>query len=458
MSRKRRHHTKRVRETGPNEPIDALSPPPPEATRPPSGKRNAVLGVAVVVGVMLGLFVVFRYQKRSLYQADEALRSGRPEYAEMLLARFLLEHPNHPQAMALQARTLVELKTPNPEGALKLFDLVGTASPEEEHARAKALIMLGKRSAAVPHLQLVLEEQPNNADAWHELTAILIQLGDLRGALTTAKKYVVLPGQEAKGRLFLGAIYTDLHNYELAVVEFAKLLENDPDVASLNVDAWEFFQMYGEVLLESNQEEPAIATLRRALELRRASDRTVSARLWFLIGKAEDAGGHPEEAQRAWESALRIDPQHLEACEQLAKQAIADRDFQKSLTLLKPVENHSELASSTAFLLQRTYSLLEDTETADRWETRAAELRKSESRATVIAKYLTDNPNSFWGQAMRAHQFAQQGNRYEATRIVARLVKHEDFRNEPFVSALAAALQDPSRPLPSTDLIPIDSF
>ena len=52
--------------------------------------------------------------------------------------------------------------------------------------------------------------------------------------------------------MFLGAIYTDLHNYELAVEQFAKLIEQDPDGGSLNVRAWEFFKMYGEVLLESH--------------------------------------------------------------------------------------------------------------------------------------------------------------------------------------------------------------
>ena len=418
--------------------------------------RNFVLVVTVGIGVSLGLYAVSWYQERRLRQADAALREGRPQYAEMLLTKFLSENPSHSRAIALQARTLVELN--KPRDALKLFEVVGAASPEEEHALAKALAIVGRRSDAIAHLQLVLEEQPGNADAWHELTAILMQLGRLRDALETAERYVVLPGQEAQGRLFLGAIYTDLHNYELAVEEFAKLTEQDPEGGSLNVRAWEFFKMYGEVLLESHQVEKSIVFLRKALDARRADGQLVSAQLWFLIGKAEDAAEHPEKAQLAWNEALRVDQQHLQTCEQLAKLAIADREFQKSLEFLQPVEKHPELASSTAFLLQRTYSLLKDTESAEQWKVRAAALRKTEGRATVIAKYLTDNPNSFWGQAMKAHHFAQQGERYEANKIVRMLIKQEEYKKEPFVAALWSALTDPSNPLPSTDLIPIDSF
>ena len=453
MSRKRKPPAKQPHS---HSPADGSSSAPAAAGRPSSRLRNVVLVVTVGIGVAMGLYAVSWYQERQLYQADTALREGRAEYAEMLLTKFLDGNPNHSRAIALQARTLVELN--KPRDALKLFEIVGAASPEEEHALAKALAIVGRRSDAIAHLQLVLEEQPGNADAWHELTAILIQLGRLRDALETAQKYVVLPGQEAQGRLFLGAIYTDLHNYELAVKEFAKLLEQDPEGTSLNVRAWEFFKMYGEVLLESHQVEESLVCLRKSLDSRRADGQSVSAQLWFLIGKAEDAAERPEKARQAWKEALRVDQQHLETCEQLAKLAIADLKFHKALEFLQPVEKHPELASSTAFLLQRTYSLLKDAQSAERWKVRAAELRKSEGRATVIAKYLTDNPNSFWGQAMKAHHFAKQGERYEAQKIVRMLIKQEDYKKEPFVNALWSALQNPSNPLPSTELIPIDSF
>ncbi|HAA70991.1 MAG TPA: hypothetical protein DCE55_17770, partial [Planctomycetaceae bacterium] len=66
--------------------------------------------------------------------------------------------------------------------------------------------------------------------------------------------------------------------------------------------------------------------------------------------------------------------------------------------------------------------------------------------------------NSFWGQAMKAHHFAQQGERYEAEKIVRMLIKQDEYKKEPFVAALWSSLTDPSKPLPSTDLIPIDSF
>ena len=455
MSRKRKPPAKRSDShstAGTGAALSAKSPAGGTSSR----LRNLILVVTVGVGVVLGLYAVSWYQERRLRQADVALREGRPQYAEILLTKFLSENPNHFRAMALQARTLVELN--KPRDALKLFEVVGVASPEEEHALAKALAIVGRRSDAIAHLQLVLAEQPDNADAWHELTAILIQLGRLRDALETAEKYVALPGQEAQGRLFLGAIYTDLRNYELAVEQFAKLIEQDPGVGSLNVRAWEFFKMYGEVLLESHQVEKSIVFLRKALDSRRADGQSVSAQLWFLIGKAEDAAEHPEKAKQAWNEALRVDQQHLQTCEQLAKLAIADREFQKALEFLQPVEKHPELASSTAFLLQRTYSLLKDAENAEHWKVRAATLRKSEGRSKVIAKYLTDSPNSFWGQAMKAHHFAQQGERYEAEKNVRMLINQDEYKKEPFVAALWSSLTDPSKPLPSTDLIPIDSF
>ena len=274
MSRKRKPPAKRSDShstAGTGAALSAKSPAGGTSSR----LRNLILVVTVGVGVVLGLYAGSWYQERRLRQADVALREGRPQYAEILLTKFLSENPNHFRAMALQARTLVELN--KPRDALKLFEVVGVASPEEEHALAKALAIVGRRSDAIAHLQLVLAEQPDNADAWHELTAILIQLGRLRDALETAEKYVALPGQEAQGRLFLGAIYTDLRNYELAVEQFAKLIEQDPDVGSLNVRAWEFFKMYGEVLLESHQVEKSVVFLRKALDSRRADGQSVSA-------------------------------------------------------------------------------------------------------------------------------------------------------------------------------------
>ncbi|MBN82318.1 MAG: hypothetical protein CMJ70_19480 [Planctomycetaceae bacterium] len=59
---------------------------------------------------------------------------------------------------------------------------------------------------------------------------------------------------------------------------------------------------------------------------------------------------------------------------------------------------------------------------------------------------------------MKAHHFAQQGERYEAEKIVRMLIKQDEYKKEPFVAALWSSLTDPSKPLPSTDLIPIDSF
>jgi tetratricopeptide (TPR) repeat protein len=399
----------------------------------------------VLAGLTAGLVVlgVVWWSDRPLVQAEAALAQGDVKFANYLVSKYLQRHPGHQRAMALQARVYVAAGYP--EAALALFDQAGADTVADLQAWARALLMTEQWSLAIPPLEQVVLREPENADALYELTACRVRLGNLEQALEGAQRFARLPGQEARGHLFVGAILSDLGKHAEAVAAYEKVLQLDPEADNLQTPTHEFYLQYGQALLSLGKPEEALEPLKRsaaALETRE---------VLLELGNAALQLGRVEHAQEAWRRAVVLDERYAVAREALARAALSQGHPDEALQWLAPLPEQDPTLE-TAYLRQRAYTLAGKSEEAQRWQAVAASLRKRQELRGEINNLVADSPQSFWGRAIRAHRFAEQGNWRQAELMVEALL--QEAPGEPFIIELATAVHR-RRDLPALESLPI---
>ena len=416
----------------------------------PRKKRMALYWVSriLLVSVAAGsiVFGIVWWLDRPLVQAEASLEAGDIKYAHYLLTKFLERNPQHPRATALQARVYVA--GGNPDGAIALFDQVGGSTVEDLRAWARALLMTEQWSLALPLLERAAQRQPADADTLYELTACRVRLGKFEEALQSAERFAQLPGQEARGHLFMAVILRDLDKDAQAVQAFQAVLKYDPTAQSLQSPAAEFFLQYGQTLLKLGKPEEALDPLKRSA----AAGETPGVLL--ELGNAALQLQRHEDAKAAWKRVLVLDERNVAAREALARAELQQGQAEQTLLWLSPLAEEDSTLDS-AYLRQRAYTLLRKEAEARRWQARAAELRKKQELSAEIDTLLHDSPQSFWARVIRTHRFAQQGNWRQAELLVETLIK--EAPGEPFVIELATAVHR-QRDLPPLESLPITHF
>ncbi len=404
-----------------------------------------LLVVVAVVGAAIGSNVW--WEERPLSRADSLLEAGDPDGAMRLLNQFLREHPGHGRACALKARALVAVGDSG--AAIDLFERVGAEDARDFHAWAKALLQQQQWSAAAPLLEHVLEAGIDRADALHELAACRARLGNYGGAISAAEEFAGIPEFEARGRVLLGTIHREKGNLLLASEAWDRVLALRPEADDLQIPAAEFLREFGRVKLSAGDPKRAVELLEHSSRIEPAADTLES------LGEAYLQCGRKEQAGNAWRQTLDADPANSAARIALANLALLQSDARAAQEWLKPLEAGPGLTSEAAFLLQRTYTLLGNAETARQWKSRADALRANESVRQVADQLLRDAPESSWAHVIRAYRFAQEGNWIEAERILKPILPAA--QDQPFIVALAHAVETRGT-LPALSELPVHQF
>lgn len=371
------------------------------------------------------------------------------QLARGLVNYFLDSHPQHSRALALKARILVRSDPPQDAEAIRIFESIGAATADDLYAWAVAYIHQGQWSRAAPLLGQVTVLEPKNSEARHELTVAHITLGMLDEALQSAKTYTEIPGAEAIGHLFQASIYTDLQDPAKACESYARVFEYSPNAENLPLLPEEVFGQYGSVLLSSGRTDDAIAVLQRGVNVAPASP------LYTTLGKAHSDRGETDQAETAWKMALQIEPGNLDAREALANHALQTDRPDMGLELLAPIEAQPRLRASTAYLLQRLYTMAKNDAAAARWQAKSESLRQCEQAITSINNFLRQSPKSYWASVILAHRFASSGNWKQAEDMLRELRAEES--QEPFVQQLADAVRLRGD-LPPLESVPYKKF
>ncbi len=401
--------------------------------------------VPVVLGV-LSLLLIPWWNERGLRVAEWQLDSGDAAGALATVDEYLDAQGSTESALALKARILVKLG--QPAEALRLIERVGAASIPEMRAYAQAALMLQRWTAALPVLEHLVKQQPGDGDLLHELSACRARLGRYDDAIAAAQQFAKLPGNEPRGYTLIGLLERDRGNNQKCAEAWGRVLELRPDAKDLQVSAGEFFQEYGKALLLTGDAVKAESALVRGV----TAAETAAALAW--LGKAQQQLGRREDSERTWRRAVELEPLNAMSLEGLAELMMQRQDFAGALACLQPLEGQAGLKSSTGFLLQRLYGLMQQPEKSVEWKQRTEELRRAEESLVHMEQVIVSSPDTMWGRVYQAWYLADQDNREQAKELLFPFVKEGAH---PFITKLWTALRD-GLPLPGSEEIPLDVY
>ncbi len=174
-----------------------------------------------------------------------------------------------------------------------------------------------------------IADNPNDADAIHTLGLLKQQTGHTDEAIALLERAHAIAPDDARIDLGLASLRLQKGEQTLAVLGFERALSLDPNLAGAHIGlgqialaandfnaAEQHFRIalraeedahalagIGAITLQRGDVESALRHLSRAAELE-----PNSALIQFLLGQAFSRRGTPAFAEKAWENALRLDP------------------------------------------------------------------------------------------------------------------------------------------------------
>lgn len=406
--------------------------------------------LVILVAVSLIVGIVLYLQESTLDEAVAALNEGKLKLARYRVEQFLKRNPEHGRANTVLAQILVRMN--EPQRAVQIFNTYQAATPDEAHAWARAHLMLRQWAQAIPLLQRVVEAKPTDEDALYELTSARIRIGQPDEALKVAQRLEKVKGSEQKGCFLTAVCYSDLRQHENAAKTFERLLKDNPDATGLQVPPYSIFLQYGNTLLFMGKADAARKWIERSIALKKTAPAYVALGETLLKSSDDNA---ESLAELAWRSCLELDYYNGPARQSLADLALQNDKPDVALQILNPLEKSNRIDSATAYMIERAYRAMKNEELAKKWAARTAELRRSENTMQEAADIVRTAPNSYWGFALRARQFAEQEN-WSQAKVLLTLITEKGIPDEPFIKQLAKAVGDQSlKDLPPLSLLPL---
>lgn len=432
-------------------------------SRPSSWYRFGRLVALVVVSVAGALAVALGaewWQEWPLRKARTALAAGDAARAVALTDYFLDAHPDHGEASALKARSLMargeaRVGQGDTRGAVEdarvaagLYDRVGAATPDDMHAWARAYLVQESWSRGVQFLKQYLRLRPDDPDALYELAMSEARIGLFEDALAAAGRYTACPGQEARGTLLQAILHHDIQDDDAALAAFSRVTEMAPTAEGLQLPPAEVWFLYGSLLLAEGDAPAAIGWLEKSQAIR------PSAATLYELGRAKNQTGEAAAAVAAWKQAVELDPRGVSPREALAEESLTAGRIDEAAEWLAPLEAVAAERTETAYLFQRLAAARRDTEAFERWKALADRLRSHGRRIQSLENLMVSTPASPWAIALRAHRFASAGNWAEAQDLL--LAVTGTYDDEPFIRDLRAAIRSRGK-LPSLEGVPIEA-
>ena len=380
--------------------------------------------------------------------ADEGRKteSSKIRDAYHTISEYLEKYPTDSKALALQARILLYFN--RPEEAIEIFTRVGPDTLVELQDFARCYIAMEDYNRALSLIEEVLRQDPNYSDALYEASTCRAKLGRFQEALDSAATFAAQPGNEAKGYLLMASVHTELKNRPAAIASFGKVLEFEPDAERLGIPPWQFYFLYGGLLLENGEPDKGLPLLQKSLGQERHPD------TYTRIGECQAALGETSKAESAWRMALGLIPNYTPAIENLANLELSRGKPENALELIEPLKD-TVSSSTLAYSLQRIYLAQGNQEEADKWKEKSESLRKGETLVRAINDVLTNQPESLWGIALQAHRSGAKGDWERADELFSMLKVSKE--SDPFLQELQVAVQQKRNDLlPRLELLPID--
>jgi tetratricopeptide (TPR) repeat protein len=267
-----------------------------------SGRRRRWVAIAAGL-IAAGTLVAFAWSEfypKALAEADAAYRRNDLETTLRLAKGHLASRPFSRYAALLAARSLSRLSLP--DQAEPYYQQAGSLDIEDRHIRALALLVNNRRDPAIQAYREILASRPDDVLALSRMAAVLISESRWRDTLEAANRLIKIPAGAVIGHTLAGVVYHNTFDSELAVFEFDRVLELDPELKKMPLKPRSMFWLdYGHGLLAVGRWGEARGHLHRAF------GEGDDAKVADLIGQSYYLEGAFDDAERWWRQAILWD-------------------------------------------------------------------------------------------------------------------------------------------------------
>lgn len=255
-----------------------------------------------------------------------AMHEGDFVAAESYLEKFLTIFPQHLTANYYLGFTY--FRQGHIERALSLLNKVYSRRPNSEKTMqliAMSLARLQDYKGALKLLQPLLLKYQNDAKLWRNVGLIHLRMGDTEKGIKHLEKAIELAPEMIARKLELAQIYIQANSTESVAQLFDAVFDIDPN----NQEA---LLLSISLYMQEKNYDKAFDSI---MALRKINDRNPLS--YNLAGGFFIKQGEIEDARKAFNQALAVDPKYIAAYRNLAKIAIVEKKFDEALGYYKKI-------------------------------------------------------------------------------------------------------------------------
>ncbi len=338
------------------------------ATAPARWRRRVAIASGLIVAGLLVAFAWFEFYPKALADADAAYRRNDLKTTLNIAKGHLVRRPFSRYAALLAARCLSRLS--RPDEAEPYYQRAGSLNLEDRHIRAYALVVNNRREPAIQAYREILASRPDDVLALSRMAAVLISESRWGEAMDAASRLIKIPAAAVIGHTLAGVVYHNNLNSELAVFEFDRVLELDPELKRMPLKPRSMFWLdYGHNLLSVGRWGDARRHLHRAL------GEGEDAKVADLLGQSYYLEEAFDEAERYWRLAIYWAPERFGAWWRIGKLQLQRGRPMEAIEPLRRAIALEPKAIGPRYTLSLAYRGLGQTEEADRLAAEVSHLR-----------------------------------------------------------------------------------
>jgi tetratricopeptide (TPR) repeat protein len=336
-------------------------------------RRRVAIAAGAIAAVVLAVFAWSEFYPRALAEADAAYHRNDLERSLRIAKGHLARRPFSRHAALLAARCLSRLG--RPDDAETYYKHAGALGLEDRHIRAYALVLNNRREPAIHAYREILASRPDDVLALSRMAAVLISESRWADALETASCLIKIPTGAVIGHTLAGVVHHNTQDSELAVFEFERVLELDPELKRMPLKPRSMFWIeYGKCLLSVGRWADARRHLAHAL------DQGDDPKVADLLGQSYYLEGEFDDAERCWRLATLWNPDRFGTWWRIGKLELERGRPADAIEPLRRAIALQPKASGPLYTLRLAYRLLGQTENADRLQ---EQISRSRGRATA---------------------------------------------------------------------------
>jgi tetratricopeptide (TPR) repeat protein len=314
------------------------------------------------------------FNARALVEADAAYRRNDLETTLRIAKGHLARWPFSRYAASLTARCLSRLG--RPDEAEPYYQRAGSLGFEDRHIRAYALVVNNHREPAIQAYREILASRPDDVLALSRMAAVLISESRWGDVLEAANRLIKVPAGAVIGHTLAGVAYHNTYDSELAVFEFDRVLQLDPELKWMPLKPRSMFWLeYGHDLLSVGRWGDARRHLVHAL------GEGDDARVADLLGESYYLEGAFDDAERCWRLAILWNPDRFGTWWRIGKLELErGRPVEAIEPLRRAIALQPEM-SGPLYSLSLAYRRLGQTEEADRLGQQVSRLRRKQTNS-----------------------------------------------------------------------------